>query len=294
MQEWKGRQVEAITKPHVNLLLEKVSAGKILLKDPDKRSRHIGTPNQANAVFAQLSKFFNWYAGKWASHDYRPPIHKDMRGPKLVARKRVLSDDELRVMWPLLAGMGIYGACLRTALLTGQRFGLVGRMRRADLHATWKHNGTGLRNVWDPTREDEASNKHSSLVPMSDMAWAIVQKVPIINEGKEWVFSDNGKNPFNGWSNAKERLDAAIREAGLEFEPWQHRDLRRTARTLLARAGVSTEVAEHCLGHVLPTIQRTYNRHDYAKEKQVAFAELADMVESIVHPEPTRRTSNRR
>jgi hypothetical protein len=39
----------------------------------------------------------------------------------------------------------------------------------------------------------------------------------------------------------------------VELKPWQHRDLRRTARTFMARMGVSNEVAEHCLAHALPT-----------------------------------------
>jgi hypothetical protein len=43
-----------------------------------------------------------------------------------------------------------------------------------------------------------------------------------------------------------------------ELEPWQHRDLRRTARTLMTRAEISNEIAEHCLAHVPPRIQRTY------------------------------------
>jgi tellurite resistance protein len=41
-------------------------------------------------------------------------------------------------------------------------------------------------------------------------------------------------------------------------KPWQHRDLRRTARTIMGRAGVSREIAEHCLAHALPLIERTY------------------------------------
>ena len=69
-----------------------------------------------------------------------------------------------------------------------------------------------------------------------------------------------------------------------ELKPWQHRDLRRTARTLMARIGVSREVAEHCLGHVLPRIERTYNRYRYLPEKRAAFEQLAAHVERIIHP----------
>jgi hypothetical protein len=71
----------------------------------------------------------------------------------------------------------------------------------------------------------------------------------------------------------------------VELKPWQHRDLRRTARTFMARMGVSNEVAEHCLAHALPTIQATYNRYAYLAEKRDAFERLANLVERIINPD---------
>ena len=54
----------------------------------------------------------------------------------------------------------------------------------------------------------------------------------------------------------------------------------------MARAGVSREISEHCLGHVLPIIERTYNRHAYLTEKREAFEQLAALVAGIVNPPP--------
>jgi integrase len=62
----------------------------------------------------------------------------------------------------------------------------------------------------------------------------------------------------------------------------QLRDLRRTARTLMSRAGVSTEIAERSLGHVMTLVRGTYDRYDYLAEKQEAFEKLSAAVESIV------------
>ena len=70
----------------------------------------------------------------------------------------------------------------------------------------------------------------------------------------------------------------------VELEPWQLRDLRRTARTLMSRAGVSTEVAERALGHVMTLVRGTYDRHDYLSAKRAAFQQLADLIERIVSP----------
>ncbi len=122
--------------------------------------------------------------------------------------------------------------------------------------------------------------------------------MPIIDveHPKDFVFTTAGRGPLGLY---KARLDrkmlAALRRqaeqagrdaASVELEPWQHRDLRRTARTLMARMGVSNEVAEHCLAHALPTIQATYNRYSYLAEKRAAFDQLAVLVERIVNPPP--------
>ena len=48
---------------------------------------------------------------------------------------------------------------------------------------------------------------------------------------------------------------------------WRLHDLRRTARSLMSRAGVSSDHAELCLGHVLPGIRATYDIHPYLDEK---------------------------
>ena len=51
---------------------------------------------------------------------------------------------------------------------------------------------------------------------------------------------------------------------------WILHDLRRTARSLMARAGVADNVAERVLGHAIPGIHGVYNRHDYLNRRFVA------------------------
>jgi integrase len=63
-------------------------------------------------------------------------------------------------------------------------------------------------------------------------------------------------------------------------------DLRRTARSLLARAGVNREVAERLLGHALTGVENTYNRFDYVVGH--ALAALAKLIEDILHPAPDK------
>jgi hypothetical protein len=111
------------------------------------------------------------------------------------------------------------------------------------------------------------------------------------------VFSLNGAEPIKGWARLKKRLDqkmlAILRKCAQEraedptqvvLKPWQHRDLRRTARTLMAQVQIPREIAEHCLAHTQPRIERTYNRYKYLPEKCEAFEKLASEIERIVNP----------
>src|SRR5271170_6446579 len=57
------------------------------------------------------------------------------------------------------------------------------------------------------------------------------------------------------------------------------------AQHLMSRAGVQSDHAERCLGHVLPGIRATYDKHEYRDEKRRAFEALASLVERIVNPQ---------
>jgi integrase len=92
-------------------------------------------------------------------------------------------------------------------------------------------------------------------------------------------------------------LDSAVLAAmkarakgGAKFEPipnWALHDLRRTAKTLMVRAGVRPDISERVLGHVIAGVEGTYDRHSYAEEKRDALEKLASMIERILNPHPS-------
>jgi hypothetical protein len=55
------------------------------------------------------------------------------------------------------------------------------------------------------------------------------------------------------------RAETGLEPAKVELKPRQLRDVRRTARTLMSAAGVTTEIAERCLGHVMTLVRGTYD-----------------------------------
>ena len=63
-------------------------------------------------------------------------------------------------------------------------------------------------------------------------------------------------------------------KAGTKVDPlpnWTLHDLRRTAKTLMVRAGVRPDISERVLGHVIAGVEGTYDRHSYADEKRDAL-----------------------
>jgi hypothetical protein len=52
----------------------------------------------------------------------------------------------------------------------------------------------------------------------------------------------------------------------------------------MSRAGVPTDHAERCLGHVIGGVRGVYDRHEYHAEKATAFEALAAQIERIVDP----------
>jgi integrase len=107
----------------------------------------------------------------------------------------------------------------------------------------------------------------------------VINQMPKTSE--VYVFSNNGMRPLNGFTEPKARLDAASGVTG-----WRLHDLRRTARSLLSRAGVRAEDCEKCLGHTLPGIQATYNLHDFYLQKKKAYEMLTAEIERIINPPP--------
>ena len=226
-------------------------------------------------------------------------MRKVLKGDKTLARpeprEHALEEDEIRVLWKATEGRGAYGAAVRMALLTAQRFIKVAHMRRGDIHD----------NVWDASRPDDPKNKKVFPVWLSRFAQQIIAAVPEVDPGyvhhTDYIFSNDGIKPMRGWSKLKERLDADMLKIMREeveacggdprhvnLRPWQHRDLRRTARTIFSEhLKLSTQIAEHWLGHVMPRIERTYNRYKYTDEKRQAFEALSNFVEALVTPAPS-------
>ena len=164
-------------------------------------------------------------------------------------------------MWN--AATGSYGRLIRFLLLTAQRREKVASMLWSDL------NG----NVWTiQTEEREKGN--AGILVLPELAVSVMGE-----RGEELVFPGRGGKQVCGWSKYKSKLDKAS-----SVRDWVLHDLRRTARSLMSRAGVRPDVAERVMGHAMKGVEGVYDRHDYRDEKAHALEKLAGLVGLILQP----------
>ena len=243
-------------------------------------------PVMADRTLAYVRKAFNWYATR--DDQFNVPIVRGMARvkPKERARTRILSDDEIRIIWPVLDEAGTFGALARTLLLTAQRRDEVAHMQ---------HNEIGREGIWAIPAE-RYKTKRPNFVPLSKAALAVIAAQPK-HEDCDYVFPSRAKTPYSGFGKSKAKLDKAVfavvkkqAKKGAKVEPmpnWTLHDLRRTAKTLMVRAGVRPDISERVLGHVIAGVEGTYDRHSYEDEKRDALEKLAEMVERILNPLPS-------
>ena len=85
------------------------------------------------------------------------------------------------------------------------------------------------------------------------------------------------------------RAKMALDELTGELPHWTLHDLRRTARSLMSRAGVQPHISERVLGHAIEGVEGIYDRHAYTAEKAQALTTLAGLIENILRGDADKK-----
>jgi integrase len=219
-------------------------------------------PVEANMVRSSLSACCRWLMGEGLLDGN--PIIATNKAAQNGARKRVLSDAELKRVWTELDD-DRYGAIVKLLVLTGLRREEIGGLR-------WDEIDLDRELIHLPA--ERCKNKRPHDQPLSSAAFAIIAALP--REGDK-VFA-----AFGSWGRAKERLD---RKLGNAVAPWRLHDLRRLVSTTMHdKLGIQPHIVEHILGHVghQSGTAGVYNKADYLDERRRALEKWADYVEGIV------------
>jgi integrase len=220
-------------------------------------------PVMADRTLEIIRKIMNYHASR--SDDFRSPIVRGMARTKTSdrARTRILTDDELRQVWNAAEAAGVFGRLVRFILLTATRRNEAARMTLDEVKGTdWIIPAVRYKTKLD------------HLIPLSATAQSL------LSGSNRFPFATDRGKPIVNFSVFKQRLDRASGVSGYTIH-----DLRRTARSLMPRVGVTKDIGERCLGHVIGGVAGTYDRYEYRDEKAQAFEALASLIDRIVHPQ---------
>jgi integrase len=213
----------------------------------------------ADKVLGVITGIMSWFARR--DDHYDSPIVRGMLRGEATKRERILDDGEIRALWE--ASTGTFGAIAKLLLLSGQRKAKVTTLKWSDI------DNEGVWTIRTASREKGNAGK----LKLPPLALEVIKSQPRI-AGNPHVF-------VGDLARGKRELDKT-----LNIPHWTLHDLRRAARSLLARKelGVSREIAEAVLGHAIGGVEGTYNRHQYFGEKADALERLAAAIQRIIDP----------
>jgi integrase len=260
LAKWTDRPILSITEADANAMLNDIVAR-------GRKAMARTTKDLCRAMF------------KWLKQSGRLPVNPfaDLPAPggAKVERERFLTTDEIRQVWRALDQPERFkishdaATALRLILVTAARPGNVVGPKGvicAELHDL---SGPSKQGPYWGAPAEKMKNRKPFVLPLSGLALELLR--------------DNLKTDPQAplfIVSKKDRLDGAARRivATLKMERWTPHDLRRTAATILDRAGYSLDQIGKQLAHERKGVTKIYARWGHFDLKR----EMAREIESAI------------
>lgn len=238
-----------------------------------------GAPVMANRVLATTKAVFDYAIRRhWIEQNPAAAFRRIDAGGEEKARTRALSEDELIRLLKVLQDAGpvfsTYHLAVKLLLVTAVRVSEL-------IEATWaEFDLDSEQPIWRlpvariKTGKNMGGRDFTIPLPAAAVQW--LREIKRTSFASDYVFPARRRMGKPTMSPAT--LNWVMGEINHGLEHFTLHDLRRTARTHLARLGVAPHVAERCLNHKLPGINDTYDTHDYLAERRLALNALADLL----------------
>ena len=255
--DWGDRALESISRSEALALIDSVA---------DR------APVMANRTLAAIRKMFNWHIERGTIGT--SPVERLSAPTREQQRERTLSDAEIRLFWQACSEYSYpFGPLFKCLLLTAQR-------RIEVSNAEWSEIDLE-KQLWKiPAARTKPGREHE--VPLSNMTVELLLSLPRFGP---LVFStaSTGDRPVSGFSNAKKRLEKRMEElAEAPIPNWHLHDLRRTASTGMAAAGIPRYIISKVLNHAEGGVTQIYDRFSYSNEKAEALeAWASDLIAKL-------------
>jgi integrase len=193
-------------------------------------------PQTRQLALYTYSAFFRWAIPRWLK--YSPCT--GLKAPKTLPRTRVLSDEELKLIFLACDNLGEFGILIQLCILLGLRRGEASCIRPEFLDLS-------SRTLVLPAALVKNKKDHS--MPFGDLSMQRLIKSPFSSQA---------------WSNNIAKLRDTVGFGDFCIHTLRH----HTYRSNLARIGVAPHIAERLVGHVSSRsqIERIYDHFSYEPE----------------------------
>jgi len=276
---WKSRKAASITRGEINALLVPIEHG-------DKN--HPPRPAEAMCLLALIKKLyaFGLDAEVVAHH---PCVRMKIQTQRKVRERELINKPaDLRSFWTITTSKYMpanYAAALRFQLLSGTR-------PNETVGMTWRELNLEANEWTMPAAR--IKNKREFLIPLTPTLREIIDAQP---QETEYVFpaEQGGKYSDKMRRVLLTRAIDAYRAEGGSLETFTPHDLRRTAETAMAAAGVYKEYRDRVLNHVDSSVGgKNYNKHDFKVEKRTALETLERYLDNARNAKKVNVTAIRR
>jgi integrase len=262
MPRWRDMPLPSITRAHVReAVVEQV--------DLEQRAN-------ARRLLEICKAFFSWAI----EHDgITENPAGSLRAATLIGEKtkrdRVLTDQEWRALFRALPGLGKYPYAPFVEILA--RTGL----RRSEVAgAEWSEIDLE-RKLWTISAT-RIKNGAAFVVPLVPEVIEILESLPRL--GKFLFTTNDGRSSISGFSDAKDKIDAAMAHELGTVPPWTFHDIRRSCRTQWSSLPIpgGDLVRELMLAHARPNLHAVYDLFAYLDERLEGYKLWQQRLQSIL------------
>lgn len=275
---------------HVLPKLGKLPASKITLHHwLDFLKPHVAErPQIASRILTQTKKLYKW-AKKREYLEVNPLSDIYAKGDLKIRRnkgKRVLSDDEIKLLWLAFRYSAVsiqFKLLIKLCLFFGCRVGELKYAEKADFDFD--------EMIWTvPANKHKTGGRTDQPIirPIIERVVPTLEDVIALSNSDTLLFTKIRTNEAlseSGHLDIPVNLTKWINERELRgkepISAWSTHDLRRTMRTNMSSI-TSRQVAEIMIAHAQPEMDQVYDHHKYLNEQREAYNKWFDRLESLV------------
>ena len=196
------------------------------------------------------------------------------------ALKRFLNPEELRIVWDSCEEYmnPVYASLLKIMICTGYHPAELMRLTIQDIQAEDK-----------AIYMTKTKSGMPNLIPLNRFAWSEIQCLIANTDSSGLLFPSRVSNPKGDIYSRVSVLSNQVADMRphLPIEAFTPRDIRRTVKTLMGKAGITKEMRDRIQNHAVSDVSgKHYDQYEYMPEKRAAMKTWERwLANNIIEPE---------